>query len=393
MATQNLFLGTGRGKIGDVVLYQSEGQQVARKYVAKIANPKTVGQSNQRNFIAPVARFYSPLADALEKSWQGKTRAQSVREFNRYNINLARRMGWYLTKGSEFWPLPYRVSYGTLPPLQYSIANGIGTLNVPANLPNTSNTVASLTQSLMTLGYLPGDQLTIIAIVLNDATEQFLPLYGRIILDTSNQNEPFEDSLFDLNAASDVNYWGVECSLGTVEAMAAIISRAPSRGSNWLRSTQSMAVASWLMREVTGEDARTAAIASYGSSSGLNESNVYLDGSTTRANVAGGSLVVNFQDLTDGSLQPSVYTFTPVNLVQDGGYLTITGRNAANGDLIPGIMVLNRIDGYAKNDVLVSKTAWSTTPITDGTVAIVRSASDPLAQWLVERGVAGNLFS
>ena len=78
MAIGNLFLGAAKKTIGDIVLYRRNGVQQSRVRVRHIANPKTEAQALQRNYMAPVTKFYAPLAGVLEKSWEGLNRSESL---------------------------------------------------------------------------------------------------------------------------------------------------------------------------------------------------------------------------------------------------------------------------------------------------------------------------
>ena len=77
MAKGNLLLGTAGNSVGDVVMYRREGAQVSRVRVRKIKNPKTDAQSLQRAAFSPVAKFYSPLAVVLERSFEGLSKMKS----------------------------------------------------------------------------------------------------------------------------------------------------------------------------------------------------------------------------------------------------------------------------------------------------------------------------
>ena len=58
MAVGNMFMGTGSGKIGNMVLYRSGGEQRMRVYLDTIKNPRSQTQMNQRVQLANLVAFY-----------------------------------------------------------------------------------------------------------------------------------------------------------------------------------------------------------------------------------------------------------------------------------------------------------------------------------------------
>lgn len=274
MAKNNIFLGTAAGSVGDVTVYRRSGAQVARVRVRDVANPRTTSQSTQRNFLAPVAKFYAPLAVVLEKSFEGLNKSASYSAFLKKNIEKARENGWYLDKGTPFFPLPYQVSRGTIKPVAYSIDDS---LQAVVNVYGTGTTVGAISTAFISAGYQAGDQVTIILINVDD-DGNYYPTYARFILEPSS-SEPATNILPEIqfNASSGL-------ILGPAEACAVIISR--FENNVWRRSTQSVVVRESIVAEVTSESARKAAIASYGDNSYANDGNVYLDGAGTAFNIA-----------------------------------------------------------------------------------------------------------
>lgn len=57
MAKGNLFLSQARGKVGSVVFYRKDGEQVTRVYTSQVSNPKTSAQSLQRAIFYSVQRM------------------------------------------------------------------------------------------------------------------------------------------------------------------------------------------------------------------------------------------------------------------------------------------------------------------------------------------------
>ena len=87
----NLFLGTGRGKVGDVVFYRAEGEQLARVRIRKIKNPNTDGQIYSRALMSTVTRAYSAGRAIFDHSFEGKrVGAANQRRFSSLNLDALR---------------------------------------------------------------------------------------------------------------------------------------------------------------------------------------------------------------------------------------------------------------------------------------------------------------
>lgn len=324
MAIGNLFLGTARKTIGDIVMYRRNGEQLSRVRVRKIANPKTEAQALQRNYMAPVTKFYAPLADVLERSWEGLDRQKSLGAFLKTNAGLARSSGWYVVKGAGFTPLPYKVSNGTLPTLSYSDSElSLGGQSI------ADIKVSTISAALVNMGYQYGDQLTTI-ICLQNAEGDVRPVWSRVLLSSSDESDIFTDIagavLFE-QGNNALAYSGVlESIIGAVF----IVSR--WNGSKWLRSSQYVQVSSTYLEQFTRIEARAAAIASYQSGDSVISSDVYLNGGAgTRAKAS--ELVVQLVNTSNWSY---VGLAVPISVYSDvNNEATILKlRDAANGAII-----------------------------------------------------------
>lgn len=299
MAKYNMMLGVAAGSVGDIVLSRQNGKQIQRVRVHEVANPKTEGQAAQRSFVAPVTKFYSPLAIALERSWQAMNKGQSYSAFLKFNTQLARDRQWALPKGTGFFPLPFRVSHGTLPALSQGIAfaEGVGTFwvnggaltSIPSSL-----TVGAFSQSFIKAGYSAHDQITVIMVTQNNfddiyAQDAFTPTYIRFYLDP-NSNQLLTDLGLQDPTVSLGGQWSFNQS-GCV-AVCFIVSRY-ERGV-WRRSTQALMVVDDIMSVIETPSERQQNINTYRPPMQANVSDIYLNGSsgndvvlerTTRANV------------------------------------------------------------------------------------------------------------
>lgn len=279
----NVFLGSGSGSIGDVVSYRREGTQVSRMRVREIKNPRTYSQAEQRNFLAPVSKFYAPLAAALEQSYEGKSTAKSYAAFSSEAVKKARLNGWYLPKGTGFFPLPYKLSQGTIAPLPLSIeaVSGRESLEIGILVVGEGSaeitTVGGMVPSFVAAGYKEGDQLTVITVKRSD-DGSYVPSYKRFFLDaedTTTLNEAFGGSAGTLVPGDEVIT--VSYPQNTVAA-AVIVSRYDNE--KWRRSTQALLVDEATIALVTGDTAKDNAIASYMDGEYVPVSEIYLNGST-----------------------------------------------------------------------------------------------------------------
>lgn len=150
----NLFLGTGRGKVGDVVFYRAEGEQLARVRIRKIKNPNTDGQIYSRALMSTVTRAYSAGRAIFDHSFEGKrVGAANQRRFSALNLDALRAQldqelatppqggsGMLFVGPNATAPVgnQYIVSEGSLTNtfFSFSVDNNVQTLHWPAALAN-----------------------------------------------------------------------------------------------------------------------------------------------------------------------------------------------------------------------------------------------------------------
>lgn len=382
MSKGNLFLGTARKKLGDVVLYRRQGEQQARVRVRSIANPKTEGQALQRNYLAPVSKFYAPLAAVLERSWEGLNKVESHQAFLKANIDLARKNGWYVAKGTEFVPLPYKVSKGTLNGIDYEVSDGVATLYIPGTALTSNSTVGDLSQRLIDAGAAAGDQVTIIAALYEFG--DYRPTWLRFWLDTEDDTLLSDVTNGAISLGFQTNHVIVRSGDDNVEACAIIMSR--FQNGSWLRSTAYMAVSETTMANFTGSAARARAIQSYQAASSIVSSDVYLNGSDVdnggNSRVQTAVIVKNSQGVIGEALIVQVGR----SITADGIDATqIVGRMVNDGSVVV-FRVKNNITGSAGlGKFLTPDDTWETLTSTDLMFAEVSSADDVLAILLVAK--------
>lgn len=291
MAKDNLFLGMGRGAVGDVVFSRLNGQQVARARNRHPRNPQTPLQLIQRICMATVGKaysFFSPLCDHSFEGAQGPQGSQL--QFTIENTRLLRDkladliayptdrrcedsevMSYSFAGDTNPCFNEYLLSKGSLPTLELK-NNGTeqSPYYRPALLLNTSTQPTLTTTSYQDicdmLGLLPGDQITTVNVYVdtNGFDDTFVSLqYARVILmpNDGDMSKPFCNSA-GINAANERNigtmgaihpvidtsddtptkyylnigYDTMLPNLFRMGACAIILSR--QDGSGWLRSTQ-----------------------------------------------------------------------------------------------------------------------------------------------------------
>ena len=279
MAKGNLFLGTAAKSVGDVVMYRREGSQVSRVRVRKIANPKTDAQCKQRAIMSAVVKFYQPLADTLERSWQGMSTAKSYAKFLKANATIGRASGYLLPKGSGLLPFPYKLSDGTLPMVETVVSNSTLKISLAglSDEAQSFETVGQLSAAFVAGGYAAGDIVTLVAIGKTEANE-YIPVVGQFEIDTTSAVilTTALKGFTSFESPEDSSFIHIATNVQTDVAIACIISR-PKDGS-WLRSSAILSVDSVDLSSHTTDAAKTAAIESYKGAAASDNPLVYLDG-------------------------------------------------------------------------------------------------------------------
>lgn len=388
MATGNLFLGTGRRKIGDVVLYRRNGVQQARVRVRTIANPKTEGQALQRNFLAPVNKFYAPLAGVLERSWEGLNKEASHNAFQKANIELARTKGWYLPKGAGFTPLPYKVSKGIMSPLEYNFNNTSG--KFVWNILGISSgdghlKINYISARLVDLGYQYGDQVTTILFIHDDINNELRPAWFRFLLSESNEDTIGSLIPFELDVMIGTGKIEFSGDVGAQVVGGAIIA---SRwdGSKWLRSTQYCAVADSVMDNITSIAARAAAIASYQSNAGVVSSDVYLNGGNGSQPAGAWNGVLNLYNKTTGNFAAIVKVESVRTGLASSVPVEVYITNQSTG-ITSVANVRKGGTGADKGQLLLGDGTFAAADATGGGLLDATEGGDQFETWLANNGI------
>ena len=125
MSKGSLFFGRASGKLGQIVLSNVKGQQIARAWQPKVANPRTSVQQVQRAKFANAVKFYKRATQNLFKfAYEDKRKTESdYNAFMRHNVensfiidrnsydnpNYPALGNWSISAGSlgDFMSVPY----------------------------------------------------------------------------------------------------------------------------------------------------------------------------------------------------------------------------------------------------------------------------------------------
>lgn len=118
MAKGNIILGYLRGSIGDITFFRAKGQQLSRARNRAPANPRTVGQMDQRAKMACAVKFFTQVgSNFFRYAFEGKKTEQSY--FNCFVKNNIQTGGYIGKQASRVYDFPalgaWQISAGTLP--------------------------------------------------------------------------------------------------------------------------------------------------------------------------------------------------------------------------------------------------------------------------------------
>lgn len=203
MAKGNIFLGFGRGSVGDVTFYRTNGEQIARARNRKPSNPRSDRQLYQRAILATVSRVYQLGAPIFNHSFQGYRRgAENQRRFLRLNLNALRaQLAADLSAGTSLARVAapgisaptanaYVISEGTYPQTLITWDAGDSAFKIaPAS--TSLDTVAQWAQQR---GVLDGDIYTIVVIGVSptDFAYEYVDDDGRLVEQASVGRAAFQ---------------------------------------------------------------------------------------------------------------------------------------------------------------------------------------------------------
>ena len=235
MAKGNLFLSQGRGKVGSVVFSVNKGQQIARVYNPKPANPRSNNQQAQRSLLANMTKFYKRAVENYFKlSFENKKKTESdFNAFARENINA----GAFITKENyenNLWPAlgDWTISNGSLEPnFDYEINGEDFILRCEST--KTWSTIGDVSADLMRTypNVQSGDIITIVLVTSNLEPAEMTPVTAPVWknkqfrIDTTSTQPITEIGFTNKHGGINFNIYQEGASMG-----AAILSRQTENG-------------------------------------------------------------------------------------------------------------------------------------------------------------------
>lgn len=177
MSKGSLFFGNARGKLGQVVLSTLKGQQIARAYQPKVANPQTATQTNQRAKFANAVKFFRQARKNMFLfAYEDKKPRESY-----YNAFMRHNIAYSVTLPRESYDDPkfpalgneFVLSDGSLAEMKAIVTDG-GDSNHPVfflpfnQIKGSGKGVGDLSKALISsYGAVDGDYLTMVIITAN----------------------------------------------------------------------------------------------------------------------------------------------------------------------------------------------------------------------------------
>lgn len=360
MARGNLFLGYGRGKVGDVVLSRMNGVQVSRAYNGKPKDANTRSQAEQRSLLTNIVRLYQSSPSFFEKAFENKKSNRS--DYNQLvSVNMRRSPKVFLPKtiadNGGGVVAPYRITDGSLQNIIISGSGADAVTNIAVGdiTINATFTIGQLTEAILANNtfIMAGDQLSYLSIeqYTDNGTPKLRARKYEMILDVNSDTPVL--SVFPAQAVAVVDGFIGHGALVYSGAYAWVLSR--RQDGKVKVSTQDLIVTSPdLYSSYVGTDAATRASVSYGAND-----EPFLDSGSSGVSSAVPS---NRPSVASVSLNGSV-------LSNGSNAISITGNAIPAGQLV--------ITGSALQDVeSVSLTATGEGDETQTVAVPVTAASD-----------------
>ena len=170
MSKGSLFWSKARGKLGDVVLSQLKGQQIARAYQPQVANPRSTAQTDQRILFANAVKFYKHATRNFFKfAYEDKRNSESYyNAFMRKNakVSMLPTRAQYLNRNYPAIGNQYLMSQGSLPSIPYTYNESAGEFQLSLNHVTSAGeymTVGEVSNAFIASNYAQaGDIITIV---------------------------------------------------------------------------------------------------------------------------------------------------------------------------------------------------------------------------------------
>lgn len=167
MSKGNMFVGSAKGRVGNLVLFTRKGSQITRAYQSNVKNPRTSGQMLQRAKFSNAVKFYQKAVQHFFKfAYQDQKQTETAfNAFMRHNVDRA-----CLLRKDEVND-PYFPAFGRWMMSQGSLAapmvpkfSNENCLFANTGIKGTEKTVADLSSILVGQGYHVGDIITFVCI-------------------------------------------------------------------------------------------------------------------------------------------------------------------------------------------------------------------------------------
>lgn len=177
MAKGNLFLGMGRGSVGDVTFYRADGQQLSRARNRNPRNPKSNAQLIQRAISATIVQAYKAGSIIFDHSFEGKSvPAGSQRAFLSTNMRKLREQilsqiemtpsdaSASVVSPRSVYPVPnaFRISEGSL--IQNVFEQGVDNNDRLIAAPVAALQGETISAYLTRLNVTPGEIFTVVTL-------------------------------------------------------------------------------------------------------------------------------------------------------------------------------------------------------------------------------------
>lgn len=194
MSKGSLFFGNARGKLGQVVLSTLRGQQIARAYQPKVANPQTATQTNQRAKFSNAVKFFKQARKNLFLfAYEDKKPRESYyNAFMRHNIEFSVTLPRESYDDVKFPALgkEFVLSDGSLGEMTTRVTSSGGSNHPIFTLPfneikGTGHGVGDLSKALIkSYGAVDGDYLTMVIIVATGMSPTSYVSHGPLVWET-----------------------------------------------------------------------------------------------------------------------------------------------------------------------------------------------------------------
>lgn len=368
---QNLWIRGGKQKLGGVVLYQMNGQTLARELAPAVSNPRTTAQMRQRVRLSNLVAFYKANRSWMRNAFEDKKERESD-----YNAFVAANIGTTLvalTKSEVSSGAavvgPYQITRGSLLSIEHTLSGS--TIKTNINLGNYQVTAASTIGELSTailannLTLAEGMQLSLIVNTQqagNASQQPYIVCRSYELLlnrqSASLLTDYFPESVTSVAAGTNTYALALATTSYAEGGAAFILSQSVGGVTRVSSQRLQMFGSQTVYNSHTSESAMAAAIASYGQGT-----DVFLDTNAANALINAAQtmtlLSVDFdgENITDGGVfytDPEAdmeLSFTMSQPIPEGASvsasLTIeaSGEGVLNAPSVSGNVVSGSLDG------------------------------------------------